>query len=111
MSGLQVQKTVTVPVGATKVSEKFAVGDFSRGSFIATAAFTGDVNFDVSNDGTTWETLSNAAASFTDITSPAAGKARALPATLFSFKYARLHTSANQTTADGVAQLNLFGGA
>ena len=109
MSGVQQTKTVTVVVGV-QLSEKFAVADFLRGSFIATAVFTGNVNFDVSNDGTNWETLANASgAAFADITSPAADLPRALPAALFSFRYARINTSANQATADGVAQVTLLG--
>lgn len=107
MSAMMQKKTMTVLVDAS-TSEAFAVGDFQRGSFAASVAFTGDVNFEVSNDGTNWDTLTNAAGTFNNITSPAAGKARALPSTLFSFCYARFKTSSNQTTAAGVADVYLY---
>lgn len=107
MSAFSQAKRVTIPVGSD-LSDKFAVGDFQRGSLIPIVAATGNINFDVSNDGTTWETLTLAAGTFNDITSPAAGKARALPSTLFNFRFARINASANQTTADGVIELHLF---
>ena len=107
MSTFSQTKQVTIPVDSDG-SDKFHVGDFQRGSLIAVAAVTGDINFDVSNDGEEWDTLTAAAGTFNNITSPAVGKPRALPATLFSFRYARLNASANQATADGVVQLNLY---
>lgn len=107
MSAMQQTKTLTVAVSAT-TSDKFHVGDFVRGSLIATAAFTGNLNFEVSNDGTNWDTLTAAAGTFNDIATPAVGKPRALPATLFNFRYGRLKTSTAQLTADGVAQVNMY---
>lgn len=109
MSSFSQTKTITVALGAT-TSDKFAVGDFLRGSLRVTAAVTGDINFEVSNDnGATWETLSAAAAAFTSITTPAVGKPRALPSTLFNFRHARILASTTQLTADGTVELQLFG--
>ncbi len=99
MSAFSQTKNLTIAVGAA-VSEKFAVEDFQRGSFITTAVVTSTINFDVSEDGTNWDTLSNADAAFTSIAAPTANMPRALPSSLFKFRYARFHIGANQTTAD-----------
>lgn len=96
----QQTKNLTIAVGAgSQTSEAFACGDFQRGSFVCTAVTTGNINFDVSEDGTNWETLTAADATFNDITAPAANKVRALPSGIFKFRYARFNTSADQATA------------
>lgn len=100
-------KTLTIAIGAA-VSEKFTTLDFQRGSFICTAVTTGNLNFDVSEDGTNWDTLSNADAAFSDITAPAANKPRGLPSGIFKFKYARFKASANQAAADAAISVRLI---
>jgi hypothetical protein len=107
MSGLQQTKTVTVAVGAT-TSEKFASGDFQRGSFICTAVTTGTINFDVSEDGTNWDTLSNADAAFSAIAAPTVNLPRALPSGIFKFRYARIKTGTTQAAADATIALRMM---
>lgn len=109
MSGLQQQKNLSIVIDAD-VSEKWAVGDFQRGSFVATAVTTGDINFDVSNDGTNWDTIALASGvAHANITAPAANKPRALPVALFAYKYARFKASAVQATADAAITVSMFG--
>jgi hypothetical protein len=107
MSAFSQSKNLSIAVGVD-VSEKFAVQDFQRGSFIATAVTTGDVNFDVSEDGTNWDTLTAADATFANITAPAANKPRGLPAGLFQFRYARFKTSVVQATAPAALTVRLL---
>jgi len=108
MSAFSLEKNLTIAVGAT-TSEKFPTGEYSGGSFRATAAITGNVNFDVSNDGTNWDTLTNATTTFNDLATPGLNKPRAFPSNLFLFKFARLKASTAQLTADAAVTINLYG--
>jgi hypothetical protein len=107
MSAFNQEKTVTIAVGVD-LSDKFAVHDFQRGSFRATAVTSAAINFDVSNDGLTWETLALASgAAFADLPAPAVNLPRILPAALFSFRYARFNLAGNQAGVPAVLVLNL----
>lgn len=108
MSAFKQVSTLTIAVGQV-VSEQFGVGDFQRGSWrTTTTGNEGAVNFDVSNDGTTWETLTLATTAFADVTMPGQNLVRALPATLFQFRYARFRTTVAQAAADALFVAELF---
>lgn len=107
MSAFSQTKNLTIAIGAS-TSDKFTTQDFQRGSFIATAVTTGNINFDVSEDGTNWDTLSAADATFADITAPAVNLPRALPAGIFKFRYARFKTALNQAGADAALAVRMI---
>jgi hypothetical protein len=75
MSAFSQTKNLAIVVGAA-VSGPFTTEEFQRGSFICTAVVTNTINFDVSEDGTNWDTLSNADAAFTSLAAPAANLPR-----------------------------------
>ena len=108
MSAFSLNKTVTIVVGQS-TSDKFPTGEFQGGSFYCPAVVTGTINFEVSNDGTNWDSLSNAAATFADIAAPAVNKPRALPTNLFEFMFARFKANANQAAADASIVVSMYG--
>lgn len=110
MSAFSQKLNLSIPIGSTRISAAFGVGEFARGSFVCTAVTTGNINFDVSNDGTNWETLTLADTTFADITAPTANKVRALPSGLFKFRLARFHVAADQAAADAAISVSLFSG-
>jgi len=89
-------------------STPVAVFDATRGSFSVGADFAGNVDIEVSNDGTNWAPLDTAAGITYEAFSPTDGAPYIIPAEAFHFRRIRFKSSSAQT-ADNTITVTLMG--
>ena len=101
MSDVSACQTQTVTIAnAAATSSAFHVGEFNKGSIQVPAAITGtSYTLEVSNDGSTWDSLKTAAAAAVAAVNWAANDVLPLPAEVFSCKWARIVSQANEGAA------------
>lgn len=91
--------TATIAESAS-VTGAIPVGEYSRGSFLLPSAVTGTAwSFEVSFDGTTFVAPKDSAGSAVGAITTGANTCAALPATLFSFRWARIKSNGTEAAA------------
>ena len=93
------ETTCTIAISTT-TSDAVAIAEFNKGSFHAPAALTG-ANFTVhvSNDGTNYNALQNAAGTAIAVIPATTNEANMLPAETFNFKFMKLVSASSEAAA------------
>jgi hypothetical protein len=103
--------TATILDTAATSSEVY-VGDYCRGSIATDAALDGIAfTWQVSNDGSQWDTVRNDDGTADSAVTVAASKNYKIPKDVFSYQYARILSGTSQSGADSVITFFLAQGA